>query len=343
MKTMVYVANADSHDISVFALDGANGDLHEVERFAVGGTVMPLAASPDGRFLHASIRSEPYRIVSLAIDPANGRLGEIGTAPLPASMCWISTDRSGRFLLSASYGGSLVAVSPVGADGAVRDAQQIVPTEANAHSIRVDPSNRHAFATCLGGGVVRQWHFDAGSGRLSDNAVSSWQARPGAGPRHFAFHPRAAALYLLNELDASIDVLALDPATGTLAGVQTVSVWPAGAVGAPWAADIHVTPDGCFLFASERRTSTLASFAIDPSTARLTPLATLPTEAEPRGFAITADGRFLLAAGQASHRLARYAIGAATGVLRPLGVCAAGLNPNWVVAVEVPAPALTSG
>ena len=336
-RTFVYVANADSHDIAVLALDGASGALREVERCAVGGTVMPLAASPDRRFLYASIRSEPYRVVTLAIDPASGRLTDIGSAPLPARLCWISTDGSGRFLLSASYGGSLVAVSPIGSDGVVRAAQQVVPTEANAHSIRVDPTNRFAFAACLGGGVVRQWRFDAGSGRLDDNAPPSWPARAGAGPRHFVFHPTGPWLYLLNELDASVDVLALDRNRGTLAALQSVSALPAGTTGEPWAADIQLTADGRFLYASERRTSTIAAFAIDAASGRLASLGSVATEAQPRGFAVTPGGRFLVAVGQVSHRLSRYAIDAGTGVLTKLGDQAIGQNPNWVTTLELDA------
>ncbi|MGZ8260983.1 MAG: beta-propeller fold lactonase family protein, partial [Caldimonas sp.] len=110
---VVYVASADSADIAVLALDRASGMLRDVDRFATGGKVMPLAVSPDWRVLYASIRSEPFRVLSLAIDAASGRLAEIGSAPLPASMCWIATDRSGRFLLSASYGSSVVAVGPI--------------------------------------------------------------------------------------------------------------------------------------------------------------------------------------------------------------------------------------
>ena len=178
---------------------------------------MPLAVSVDQRVLYASIRSEPYRVLSLAIDGASGRLREIGAAPLPASMCWISTDRSGRFLLSASYGSSLVAVSPIGSDGIARAAQQVQPTEEKAHSIQATPDNRFALAACLGGGVIRQMRFDAASGRLDSNDPEAWHARRGAGPRHFVFHPRAPFVYLLNELDATLDVLALDAATGVLA------------------------------------------------------------------------------------------------------------------------------
>jgi len=273
-RTAVYVANADSRDITVLALDGASGDLVEVERFAGGGSVMPLATSPDRRVLYASIRSDPYRVLSLAIDTANGGLAEIGSAPLPASSCWISTDASGRFLLSASYGSSRVAVSPIGADGVVGEAQQVVPTEANAHSIRTDPSsNRFAFAACLGGGVVRQMRFDPASGALGDNDPPAWAARAGAGPRHFTFHPVLPIVYLLHELDASLDVIVFDPERGLLGtALQTVTLLPPGfAAGAPWAAELKLTPDARFLYASERRSSTLASFAVDAASGMLSP------------------------------------------------------------------------
>lgn len=336
-RTVVYVANADSHDISVLALADADGALEEIERFAVGGTVMPLAVSPDRRRLYASIRSEPCRVLSLAIDAASGRLSELGSVPLPASMCWISTDPSGRFLLSASYGSSLVAVSPIGADGVAGPAQQTVATEANAHSIRVDPTSRFAFAACLGGGVVRQMRFDAASGRLDANDPPAWHARPGAGPRHFVFHPTLSLVYLLDELDASIDVLDLDRERGVLSGArQVASALPPGfAAGAPWAADLHLTPDGRFLYASERRSSTIASFAVDATTGALAPIASTPTESEPRGFAIAPDGRSLVAVGQASHRLSRYAIDPMTGALAKRGEQVVGTNPNWVEIVEL--------
>lgn len=336
-ESIVYVANADSHDIAILALDRASGALREVDRHATGGKVMPLALRPDRRVLYASIRDEPYRVLSLAIDPANGRLAEIGSAPLPASMCWISTDRSGRFLLSASYGSSLVAVSPIDGRGVAQAAQQVVPTDANAHAIQVDPANRFAFASCLGGGVVRQMVFDAATGRLSDNTPPTWPARPGAGPRHFVFHPMLPIVYLLNELDATIDTLAFDTAAGTLRALVVAPALPRGfAGGAPWAADLHLTPDGRFLYASERRSSTLASYAVDAASGSLTPLAHVATEREPRGFAISPDGRFLLAVGQASHRLGRYAIDGASGALSKLGDQPVGTNPNWVEIVDLP-------
>jgi 6-phosphogluconolactonase len=336
---IVYVANADSADIAVLALDRAGGALREIDRFATGGKVMPLAVSPDKRVLYASIRVEPFRVLSLAIDRASGRLAQIGSAPLPASMCWISTDRSGRFLLSASYGSSVVSVSPIGGDGVARAAQQVQATEENAHSIQATPDNRFAIAACLGGGVVRQMRFDDATGRLDSNDPPAWRARPGAGPRHFVFHPRAPFVYLLNELDATIDVLAFDRGRGTLASVGAVvpMLPPDFAGGAPWAADLHLTPDGRFLFASERRSSTLSSYAVDETTGALAALARIPTETEPRGFALSPDGRFLVAVGQASHRLSHYAIDPASGVLTKLGERPIGTNPNWVEIVDLAA------
>jgi 6-phosphogluconolactonase len=333
---VVYVANADSADIAILALDRTSGALREVDRFATGGMVMPLALHPDQRVLYASIRSEPYRVLSLAIDPASGRLSQLGSAPLPASMCWISTDRSGRFLLSASYGSSLVAVSPIDAHGVAGAAQQVVPTEEKAHSIQVDPDNRFAFAACLGGGVMRQMRFDAASGHLESNDPPAWHARPGAGPRHFVFHPRAPLVFLLNELDATIDALAFDRGRGTLRGIGVAAMLPPGfAGGAPWAADLHLTPDGRFLYASERRSSTLASFAVDAVSGALTAIRSIATESEPRGFAISPDGGFLIAVGQASHRLSHYRIDSESGALDKLGEQPIGRNPNWVEIVDL--------
>ena len=336
MTTRVYVANAESRDIAVLRLEAERGELVELQRLPVGGAVMPLAAHPSGRVLYASLRSEPWTVLALAIDPGSGRLAEIGRAPLPASMCWISTDRRGRFLLSASYGSHCVAVSPIAGDGSVGAAQQVVETEPNAHAVQVDPTHRWALAACLGGGVVRVFRFDAETGRLVDHEPPAWQARPGAGPRHFVFHPTRPLVYLLHELDASIDVLSFHPQRGELRREQTLSALPPASTHPdPWAADLHMTPDGRFLYASERRSSTLAGFAVDPASGHLAFLGSVPTETQPRGFAITPDGRFLFAVGQRSGRLLRYRIGA-DGALEKLGDQPVGADPNWVEIVVLP-------
>jgi 6-phosphogluconolactonase len=334
-RSAVYVSNAESSDIHVLQLDTASGALTTVQRVEIGGTVMPLALSPDRRVLYAARRSEPHAVLSFAVDAGNGTLSRLGEAPLPHSMANIATDRSGRWLLSASYGGNLVAVSSISADGVAQVATQIVPTGPNAHSIVADPSNCFVFATNLGAGVVLQLRFDAATGQLTPNEPPSIAVRAGAGPRHLAWHPDGHVLYLLNELDASIDVFAFDAGRGTLTHRQTVSSVPAGFDGMPWAADLHLTPDGRYLYSSDRRSNLVSAFAVEPVSGRLSLIGHTPTPAEPRGFNITPDGRWLIVAGQASHHVGVYHIEPQSGALEPLGEHAVGRGPNWIESVQL--------
>jgi 6-phosphogluconolactonase len=136
---------------------------------------------------------------------------------------------------------------------------------------------------------------------------------------------------LLNELDASIYVFPWDAKTGALTKeVQVASALPKGFEGKPWAADIHLTPDGKYLYASERTTSTLAAFKVDPKTGTLTSIDSYPNEKQPRGFNIDPTGRYLLAVGQLSNSMTSYAIDKATGKLTKLKEYPMGKNPNWV-------------
>jgi len=334
--TFVYIASADSKEISVLQLDPASGALGLVQTVPVSGQVMPMAVSPDRKFLYAALRSQPYTVASFRIDAANGRLTPIGASPLPDSMASIGLDRSGRHLFAASYGGHKLSVSPIGADGVAAAATQVMPTGQNAHAVLADPSNRHLLVTNLGSDAVMQLRFDAATGQLTPNAVPAYAGRPKAGPRHLVFHPNARFVYLLNELDASVDVLAFDPQAGTLSFVQTLSTLPPGFSGKPWAADLHLTPDGRLLYTSERTSSTLAAFAVDAATGRLKLLSHTPTEKQPRGFNIDPSGGHLVAVGQLSHAVTVYRIDSETGALKPLKSYSVGQNPNWVEIVSLP-------
>jgi 6-phosphogluconolactonase len=335
MTFAVYVSNAESGDIHVLRLIESSGMLTTVQQVQIGGTVMPLALSPNRRVLYAARRSEPLAVLSFAIDTSSGALSPLGEAPLPHSMACITTDRGGRWLLSASYGGHLVAVSPIGADGVAQAATQTVPTGPNAHSTVADASNRFVFSASLGAGAIHQWVFDAASGRLSPNDPPQRAVRPGASPRHLVLHPNGGVLYAVNEHDAAVDVLTLDPARGTLTLLQTALSLPPGFTGTPWAADLHLTPDGRFLYASERRSHTLATFAVDAASGRLSPRGHTPVPAEPRGFNITPDGRWLIAAGQAVHTVGVFRIDPLSGALAAVGEHAVGRGPNWVETLQL--------
>ncbi len=334
--TIVYVANADSQEISVLSLSRDSGALTPVETVAVGGIVMPMAVSADKRALYATMRSQPFRVASFAIDAASGRLKKLGESALADSMANIDVDRSGRWLFAASYGGHKITVNAIDKDGLVGAVHQLIPTKPNAHAIHVDFANRFVFATSLGGDNISSWRFDAGTGMLSPNEPALIPTASKSGPRHFVWDAAQRRLYLLCELDAALYVFDYDAAHGSLREVQRTTALPPGFAGKPWAADLHLAPDGRHLYASERTSSTLTTYAVDAASGQLKTLSQVLTEKTPRGFAIDSAGRYLIASGQESHAIAVYAIDPASGTLSLVQRYPVGKNPNWVEIVDLP-------
>jgi 6-phosphogluconolactonase len=341
--TCVYVSNAESKEIFVFRMDRDTGALDLVERVPVSGTdlpsptSLPLAVGPDRRFLYAALRSPPFAATSYSIDPSTGRLAPLAVTPLACAMAYIVTDRSGRHLLAASYTDARLAVYPIDPAGRIEaPATQVMPTDPKAHCIVIDAANRFAYCAVLGADRVLQLVFDAGSGTFASNATPAIATRAGAGPRHLAFHPNGRFLYLLNQTSATISAYRIEPGSGELAELETIATLPAHFLGEANAADIHVTPDGRFLYASERQTSTLTGLRIDRASGLLTPVGRWNTETTPRGFAIDPRGRFLLAAGLDSNSLSVHAIDGETGVLAVRARYEVGGMPNWVEIVDLP-------
>jgi 6-phosphogluconolactonase len=350
--TFVYVSNAEDGDIGMYTLQ-ADGSLQPGQRFKATKLVMPMAVSPDKRFLIAAVRSKPFQAYSYSIDKSSGALNLVGTGTLAESYPYISLDRSGRFLLGASYGANQVGVNPVGADGRVGEPLQVIPTARNAHSIRTDNTNRFVFVPHLGTDQVFQFLFDEKSGRLTANTPPVLQLKQGTGPRHLIVSSDNRFVYLLNELTGMVTTLSLDPNAGTLKELESVSALPPdtklvpgvprGAVGTPganqaprntdndiWASDLHLTPNGRFLYAAERTSSTLAAFRVDTASGKLTYLGSTPTEKQPRGFNIDPSGRFVVVSGEQSDTVSSYAIDAETGALKPIGRYPTGKGSNWV-------------
>jgi 6-phosphogluconolactonase len=179
-----------------------NGDLNLIGKAQAGKTVMPMAVSPDRRFLYASIRSVPYSVASYSIDPDSGALSHLSTVPLPDNMAYIATDRTGRFLLSASYAGHKIGVNPIGLRGLVQaDPVQVMITGRNAHAILADPSNRYVYVPNLGSDQVMQLVFDERTGILTPNKPGAVHTKVGAGPRHLDFSPNNRFVYVLNETE----------------------------------------------------------------------------------------------------------------------------------------------
>jgi 6-phosphogluconolactonase len=326
--TYVYVSNNISNDVNVFRLDQENGALTAVQTVPVGGTAVPMALSAGTRRLYVGVRTAPFHIANFAIDPRDGKLSALGDAPLSDSMAYLALDQTGRYLLSASYGGAKFSVNPVGANGIAGAPLQNLPTGPMAHSILPSPDNRYVFGAVLGADVWLRYKFDAATGRLTEPSTAL-ALPPQSGPRFFAYSPDRRFVYLTDELDGKLHVLAFDDAHATVRLIQTVSLLPEGFTGKPWGADVHVTADGRYVYTSERTSSTLSGYRINQQTGMVARIGVWPTETQPRGFNIASSGRYLLAVGEKSGHLSVYRI-AADGGLSSVGRYRTGDGPNWI-------------
>ncbi|GHB24085.1 lactonase family protein [Salinicola rhizosphaerae] len=341
--TVVYVTNAGDGTIGSYGLDRQAQRLVPMATTPAAENVMPLALSPDRRFLYAGVRSEPLRALSFRIEP-DGTLSELSSGALEGSMAYIETDRSGRYLLAASYGGSVVSTSPIDEHGVVGDALETLPSGKSAHAIAATPDNRYVFATHLGDDTLAQYRFEDGT--LTPNDPPLVDVESGSGPRHFVFAPNGRFVFVLGEFSGSVTTFALDAESGTLSHVAVCSALPDSMALAPgmpqenipagddtqriWAADIHITPDGRHLYVSERTSSTLSTLRVDPDSGQLEFIASQPTVKQPRGFEIDPTGRYLVAVGERSDHLILYAIDPASGTLEHLSEAPVGAKANWV-------------
>jgi len=354
--TFVYVSNAEDGDIGTYTMK-PDGELLPGARVPAAKLVMPMAVSPDKRFLYAAVRSKPYSVHVYTIDSGTGALKPLSVSPLFESFPFITLDGTGRFLFGASYGAHLVSVNAVGRDGLIAaEPSQVIPVGRNAHSIRIDASNRFAFVPTLGSDEIFEFVFDAKTGRMASNTPAVALMKPSTGPRHFIISPDNRFVYVLSELLATVTTYALDNSTGLLTELRSTPGLPpdsklmpgaprvpVGSSNAPpprntdndiWAADIHITPNGKFLYISERTSSILSAFAVDAQSGTLTYVSSTPTEKQPRGFAIDPSGKFLIASGEKSETISVYAIDQASGALRLLQKYPAGKGANWIEIVS---------
>jgi len=363
-RTFVYVSAALAGTIDGYRMDGATGTLVQICSVDVGEMVMPMAISPDRRHLYAVIRAQPYRVLTLAIDPESGKLRLEAAAALPDSMAYISLDPTGGLLFAASYGGSKIAVLLIGKNGLVTaQAQQVIATGRNAHSIVSDRSGKYVFATNLGSDVVQQFTLDPETGILKPNDPMQVTTGAGFGPRHIVVSPDNKAVYVLTELTGHVIHYALDADKGTLSEIESVASVPEDAglspgiapptpaiPGAPaptvvsadngkpkvWAADIGITPDGKFLYTTERTTSRITLFRVGADDGRLTYVTNYPTEQQPRGIRIDPSGRCLVTSGEKSDKLSVYSIDQTTGTLALVGRYPVNAGANWIEIVRFP-------
>ncbi len=339
-EMLVYIGTytsgkSESEGIYVYKLNLASGELKPY--LTVKNVVEPsyLAISKNRKYLYAVNETEEYAgrksgaVSAFAINQTTGDLTFLNQQPsLGGAPCYVSASDDGKFVLVANYLGGAVAVFRVEKDGKLGAASDLAQHSgsgqnkerqkaAHTHSIIFDENNRFAFSGDLGIDKILIYRFDGRNGKLIENpAQAFYQNKAGAGPHHLAFHKNEKFAFVINELDSTISSLAFDAKQGTLKTIQTISTLPADFSGANTCADIHVSPNGKFLYGSNRGHDSIASYRIDENTGKLAFVEHVSTGGKtPRNFAIDPTGKFLLAANQNSDSIFVFRIDETSGKL----------------------------
>jgi 6-phosphogluconolactonase len=329
-------APGDQGGIHAYTFDLQDGTLKPLRRTAGVENPFFLALSPDHKFLY-SIHARQFggkESEQVAAFQVVGRTGELkplnrqsteGTAA-----CYLDVDRTGKTLVVANYASGSVASLPIKADGSLgghasffrHTGSSVDPKrqkEPHAHCVVVSPENKYAFSADLGTDQILCYKLDPGSAKLTPNKPPFSKAPAGAGPRHLAFHPNGKRAYVINELQNSVTAFDYDAAAGTLAERQTVSTLPADFKGTSYCADVKVTPDGRYLYGTNRGHDSVAAFRIADD-GKLTLVAIEPSRGKgPQNLAITPDGKWLLCANMPGNTIAVFRIDPGTGGLKPAG------------------------
>ncbi|ASO21211.1 6-phosphogluconolactonase (cycloisomerase 2 family) [Actinoalloteichus hoggarensis] len=286
-----------------------------------------LAFSADRRFLYTVNELVPTgRVTALSLaDPFAPTI--VGTeSTLGGGPTHLSVHPGGRLLLTANYTTGSVVVHPLAEDGSIGPATDLVQhvgaeRDPHAHQILVDPTGEHVIAVDLGADSVYVYSLDLQAGTLAE--VARLVLPPGSGPRHLAFHPDGRHAYVLAELASTITVCAWDATAGRLTEGPTISSRAADATGDNFPAEIAVSADGRFLYASNRGDDDIAVFGVAEDGASLRLLETVATGgAWPRHFTLDPAEQGLYVANQNSGSITRLARDATTGLLSPAEIVA---------------------
>jgi 6-phosphogluconolactonase len=324
--------------ISIAHFNSDSGILTKPELVVEAPAPAYFIIHPDGRHLYTCNSNDFAKgytgqtISAYSIDPKNGNLtllNQQSSGSADPSYIWM--DASKRFVLVANYKGGSVAVIAINPDGSLgkitanikhtgRSVDTVRQTQPYAHSVKLDPTNRFALVADLGLDKLFVYRFNRESGSLDPNDPPFVTVSPGSGPRHFAFHPNGKFVYLINEMACTIITYAWDSAVGRLTELQASSTLPADFKGKNTCAEIEVYPNGKFLYASNRGHESLAVFAIDSTTGKISLLEHIPTQGHsPRNFAFDPTNKWIIVTNHNSDNAMVFKVDDKSGHLTPAG------------------------
>ncbi len=353
---LVYIGTytgAKSKGIYVSRFDPATGRLTPPELAAETMSPSFLALRPGGRFLYAVGEATNLggkrggAVSAFSLDAKTGKLTLLNHQPSGgAGPCHLAVDQTGKCLLVANYGSGSIAALPIQADGALGEPGAVIQHHGSsvnpqrqagphAHFILPDPANRFALTCDLGLDQVLVYRLDPAKAGLVANDPPFAAVKPGAGPRHLAFHPSGRFVFVINEMGSTLTAFAYDAQRGALKELQTLSTLPEGFAGKSTCAEVQVHPSGNFVYGSNRGHDSLAVFGFDPASGKLTCREHQSTQGKnPRHFALDPTTQWLLAENQDSDSIVVFRVDPKTGRLSPAGQSVSVGTP--VCAVFVP-------
>lgn len=326
-----------SEGIYVYKIDTVTGASTYVSDVKVDNPSY-LALDPSEKFVYAVTEDEGNTSAANAFsfDKTSGKLTFInkqltnGGAP-----CYINVDASGKHVVTANYLGGSITVFGVNENGALAEDAKVISftgkgankdrqTQPHLHCVKFTPDGKYLFANDLGTDKVHKFNVtNDAENFLTVGAPVDFSIKAGSGPRHIDFHPNGKFAYLVTELSG--DVIAFDYNDGNLKEIQTIK---ADTLNAQGSGDIHVSPDGRFVYASNRlKGDGLAIFSINQTDGTLTKVGYQETGIHPRNFAITPNGKFLLVANRDTNNIQVFKVNAENGLLE---------NTNQDIKVDMP-------
>ncbi|GIT69253.1 MAG: 6-phosphogluconolactonase [Chloroflexota bacterium] len=350
MSFYMYVALQGDNQIVRFLVDPLTGNFEDKGAIDVPGGPAPLAINPSRTALFVGQRAGK-QLSSYSISPSTGELNLTGVVDVGEEACYLSTDKSGKFLLSAYYQAGHCAVHPIDNNNSLGGgAIEWIATNSGAHCFQTDPSNRFAYLPHIAdgsGGLAQlppdrqsainsifQYRFDGVSGKLTPNEPASLNPESKDGPRHYCFHPYKDIVYFSNEQGCSVTMYAIGE-NGTLSPIQTVPTLPEGFSGKTSCSQIQIHPEGKFLYVPNRGHNSIASFKLDTMTGKMTGTGWVEADPVPRAFSIDTKGQFLYVCGLDTGTLATYKVDQESGTLAKMASYSVGNVPMWVSIIEL--------
>ncbi|GHT08868.1 6-phosphogluconolactonase [Bacteroidia bacterium] len=317
--------------ISVYDFNTLTGDFEYLND--IKGVINPsyLVVSPDEQFIYSVNETSDGAVSAFRFDKPSAAFRFLNTQPtLGADPCFIHINKEKTFIVTANYSGGSLSVFPLNEDGTIKPiaqsirmnvaAEEVKSPVSHIHTVAFSPDETWLLATDLGKDKIYKFNIQPGASEtfLIQDKAKTTDLEPGSGPRHLAFHPNGKYIYSINELAGT--VAAFEQVNGQLSAIQYIASDTTSGTRKKGSADIHISADGKFLYASNRlKADGIAIFSINPENGKLTSAGYQKTGIHPRNFILSPNGKFLLCANRDSNNIQVFAVNPETGLLQDTG------------------------